>query len=41
MEKLGDSRNIHFHHDLGLLYDDCWRPASFNDYRELSEMSSS
>jgi hypothetical protein len=36
MEELGDSRDFHFHHDLGLLFDDRWRSTSFNDNRELT-----
>lgn len=39
MEKLGDSGNFHFHHDLGLLHDDCRRSTSFNDNRELQLMN--
>lgn len=32
MEKLGDSRDFHLHHDLGILYDDCWRSTGSNDH---------
>lgn len=31
MEELGDSRDFHVHHDLGILYDDCWWSACTDD----------
>lgn len=31
MEELGDSRNFHFHHDIRLLPDDCWRSTRIDD----------
>lgn len=32
MEELGDTGNIYIHYDLGLLYDDCRRTISTDDY---------
>lgn len=34
MEKLGDSRDFHIHHDLRILYDDRWRPTGTDDNGE-------
>lgn len=32
MEELDYSRYFHFHHDLRLLYDDCWWTTSTHDH---------